>query len=192
MHTLFRTTTSISLPCLGPDKGQNSRRLVLEPFIGNSANSRQSHCFCITGVLTEISLTKSYQPYRQYPVYNQDRLARNYIPYLGKSRAKLYCCFFIFKKRLIRYVIMVFYINFLTTKQVASFIISSPTYFQDKKCAIKNGNKRTDYFNYNKGVPQGCIISSLLSNLYLDDIARILVSQIAPNCTKGEIHQEIQ
>ena len=38
----------------------------------------------------------------------------------------------IFKKRFIRYGIMVFYINCLTTKLVASFIISSPTCIQDQ------------------------------------------------------------
>ena len=38
----------------------------------------------------------------------------------------------IYKKRFIRYGIMVFYINCLTTKLVASFIISSPTCIQDQ------------------------------------------------------------
>ena len=38
----------------------------------------------------------------------------------------------IFKKCLIRYGIMVFYINCLITKQVASFIISSPACIQDQ------------------------------------------------------------
>ena len=38
----------------------------------------------------------------------------------------------IYKKRFIRYGIMVFYINCLTIKLVASFIISSPTCIQDQ------------------------------------------------------------
>ena len=50
--------------------------------------------------------------------------------------------------------------------------------YSRSKYAIKIGNKRIDYFNYNKGVRQGCILSSLLFNVYLDDIARILDSQI--------------
>ena len=44
------------------------------------------------------------------------------------------------------------------------------------KCAVKNGNKRSSFFDYNRGVRQGCILSPILFNLYLDEFPRLLES----------------
>ena len=49
----------------------------------------------------------------------------------------------------------------------------SGMYFKSK-CAIRYGNQRTNFFEFNRGVRQGCIVSPVLFNLYLNELPRIL------------------
>ena len=42
------------------------------------------------------------------------------------------------------------------------------------RCAVKINGKRTDFFNYTKGVRQGCPLSLLLFNIFIDGIAKRL------------------
>ena len=42
------------------------------------------------------------------------------------------------------------------------------------KCAVKVNNKITEFFNYTKGVRQGCPLSSILFNIYVNEIFKIL------------------
>ena len=37
-------------------------------------------------------------------------------------------------------------------------------------CAVKSGNSITDFFKFTKGVRQGCPLSPILFNLYVNDI----------------------
>ena len=47
--------------------------------------------------------------------------------------------------------------------------------YSKTKCAIKISNQRTEFFHYCKGAGQGCILSSMLFNLYLNEIAFIFL-----------------
>ena len=42
------------------------------------------------------------------------------------------------------------------------------------KCAIKINNRITEFFNYSKGVRQGCPLSPVLFNLYINDIFDVI------------------
>ena len=58
-------------------------------------------------------------------------------------------------------------------------------------CYIKLGAKRTGYFEYARGVRQGCILNPLLFNLYLNELPNLIKDStsltdpfILPNGTK--------
>ena len=43
------------------------------------------------------------------------------------------------------------------------------------QCAIKDGNQRSKFFEFNRGVRQGCILSPPLFNLYLNEVPHLLL-----------------
>ena len=42
--------------------------------------------------------------------------------------------------------------------------------YSNTKCAIKLSENRTPFFSYKKGVRQGCILSPILFNLYINEL----------------------
>ena len=46
--------------------------------------------------------------------------------------------------------------------------------YDKTKCAVKINGKITKFFNYTKGVRQGCPLSCLLFNLYINDIIHVI------------------
>ena len=46
--------------------------------------------------------------------------------------------------------------------------------YSKTKCAVKVGDGRTNFFNFTKGVRQGCPLSAILFNMYVNDIFEIV------------------
>ncbi len=53
--------------------------------------------------------------------------------------------------------------------------------YKKTKCAVKINGSITEYFTYNKGVRQGCPLSPILFNIYVNDIFRIMNENIESN-----------
>ena len=52
-----------------------------------------------------------------------------------------------------------------------------PCLHSKTKCFIKHGHQRSGYFDYRNNVRQGCILSPMLFNLYLNEIPFLLDKQ---------------
>jgi len=90
------------------------------------------------------------------------------------TKGKLYTCFIDFKKAFdsiwhdgLLYKLLKYHIG-------GKFYDLVKNIYSNTKCSIKCGQQRTEYFNYCKGVRQGCILSPILFNLYLNEIPLLL------------------
>ena len=90
------------------------------------------------------------------------------------NKGKLFCCFIDFQKAFDS----IWHDGLLSTlisyKMGGRFYQLISEKYCRSKCAIKYGNRRTKFFDYNRCSRQGCILSPLLFNLYLNDIPFLL------------------
>ncbi len=55
--------------------------------------------------------------------------------------------------------------------------------YSNNKCAIRIGNKHTDFFTQKRAVRQGCSLSPTLFNIYINELAVLLEQSTAPGLT---------
>ena len=89
----------------------------------------------------------------------------------NKKNGKLFTCFVDFKKAFDSVWHSGLLYRLLQYNVGGKFYDLIKNLYSKTKCAIKQSSCRTDYFNYNRGVRQGCILSPLLFNLYINELA---------------------
>ena len=90
------------------------------------------------------------------------------------ANGKLYTCFIDFKKAFDSVWHAGLFYKLLHYKIGGRFYDLIKNLYSKTKCSIKCADKRTEFFNYQKGVQQGCILSPMLFNLYLNEIPFLL------------------
>ena len=86
------------------------------------------------------------------------------------TNGKLYTCFIDFKKAFDSVWHDGLFYKLLHYKIGGKFYDLIKNLYSKTKCSIKCADKRTEFFDYQKGVRQGCILSPMLFNLYLHEI----------------------
>ena len=105
-----------------------------------------------------------------------------------KTNGRLYTCFVDFKKAFDSVWHDGLYLKLLKNKISGNFYKLMKNLY-NSKCAVKQSNHRTSFFPYNKGVRQGCTLSPLLFNIFLNDLPPVFSNipsdpVILPNETK--------
>ena len=90
------------------------------------------------------------------------------------ANGNLYTCFIDFKKAFDSVWHASLFYKLLHYKIGGIFYDLIKNLYSKTKCAIKCADKRTEFFNYLKGVRQGCILSKMLFNLHLNEIPFLL------------------
>jgi hypothetical protein len=94
----------------------------------------------------------------------------------NKAKGKLYCCFVDFQKAFDSVWHEGLFRKLLKNKIGGNIYDLISDMYSKSKCAIRYGEKRTNFFEYNRGVRQGCILSPILFNSYLNELPKTLTS----------------
>ncbi|CAB3986903.1 Hypothetical predicted protein [Paramuricea clavata] len=86
---------------------------------------------------------------------------------------KIYACFVDFKKAFDSVWHQGLFYQLLQNKIGGHFYDLITDMYSNTKCAIKLSESRTPFFPYKKGVRQGCTLSPLLFNIYINEIPKL-------------------
>lgn len=89
----------------------------------------------------------------------------------GVSGGKIYACFIDFKKAFDSIWHDGLLLRLLKYNINGNFYHLIKNLYSKSKCFIKLGSKQTKTFHYSRGVRQGCILSPMLFNLYINELS---------------------
>ena len=92
---------------------------------------------------------------------------------IHQNSGKIYACFVDFRKAFDSVWHEGLLLKLLQNKIGGKFYDLINNLYSNTQCAIKYSNHRTAFFPYKKGVRQGCILSPLLFNFYINELPKI-------------------
>ena len=95
------------------------------------------------------------------------------------AASKIYACFVDFKKAFDSVWHQGLYYKLLQNKIGGRFYDLIKDMYSNTKCAIKLSENRTPFFPYKNGVRQGCILSPMLFNLYINEIPTLIKNTLS-------------
>ena len=95
------------------------------------------------------------------------------------NNEKIYACFVDFKKAFDSVWHEGLFLKLLQNKIGGQFYDLIKNLYSNTKCAIKLSDQRTPFFSYQKGVRQGCNLSPILFNIYINELPYLFEKTIS-------------
>ena len=96
-----------------------------------------------------------------------------------QNHGKIYACFVDFKKAFDSVWHDGLFLKLLENKVGGRFYDLIKDLYTNTRCAVKISDSRTPFFPYRKGVRQGCVLSPLLFNLYINELPTLFEKTIS-------------
>ena len=107
--------------------------------------------------------------------------------FMNKKKTKLYTAFIDFQKAYDKVPRDILLSKLYSVGIRGDVFKVSKNIYQNEKTSIRIGNKRTEFFDVNIGVKQGCILSPTLFNIFLSDLPQTFNEKKSEPATIGNL-----